>query len=412
MSAAASDEILTGHTGPWWNILWSGLGANVAGPEVTTAYNKKIHWLRTITRAWDGRFIGMLAWGVNPKQGKLCDSATYLMNYCAGRRAIHITGKDMDKSLWLNGQDATDSPEIGTIGESQKDQASLLKLLGSPLPRVRVRAAELLATLDVNVTDQLVKLLAEGDRNQRIGAIHAIGNLQITSAAESLVAIVGDAKDDVWVRQLAARKLANMEQAKPYGAELLNVILADKPYDTFGNLDRDLGVALVKILGPDPYALNLDKDLFYQCVNKLLDHKNMVARGAGMDLIKNIQMDDLPRMIDQIVKIIEDKDRSYIAYAGNGRMQGLEILNRLNIKEVIDLTISTINERTGRAGPRIRSRIRLLKTFGAEAQYAIPKIKEALGSKADEIIKVIEASETPRKMISVEQVKQVAAKKE
>ena len=410
-SATASDEILTGHTGPWWNILWSGLGANVAGPEVTTAYNKKIHWLRTITRAWDGRFVGMLAWGVNPKPGKLCDTATYLMNYSAGRRAIHITGKGMDKSLWLTGQAALDSPTAGTIGKSQQDANSLLTLLGSPFPRVRLRAAQHLAILDVDVTDPVMKLLAEGNQNQRIGAIHAIGNLKITSAAGALVAIVKNDKDNVWVRQLAAKKLADMEEAKPYGPELLKVIIADKPYDPFGNLDRDLGVALVKILGPDPYALNLDKDLFYQCVHKLLDHKNMVGRGAGMALIKNIPMEDLPRMVDKIVYIIEDKDRSYIAYAGHGRKEGLDILNRHNIKEVIDLTVNTIKEPTGRAGPRIRSRTALLKTFGAEAKYIIPQLRELLGKQADEIIKIIEASETPRKMISVEEVKKAGTKK-
>jgi hypothetical protein len=412
MSAAASDEILTGHTGPWWNILWSGLGANVAGPEVTAAYNKKIHWLRTITRAWDGRFVGMLAWGVSLKPGKLCDTGAYLMNYSAGRRAIHITGKGMDKSLWLTGQAAIDSPEVGTIGKSQQNTASLLTLLGSPLPRVRLRAAERLAILDADVTDQVMKLLVEGNSNQRIGAIHAIGHLKITTAAGALVAIVRNDKDDVWVRQLAVKMLADMEDAKPYGPELLKVLIADKTYDPMGNLDRDLGVALVKILGPDPYALNLDKDIFYKCVTKLLNHKHMWARGAGMALIKNLPMDDLPRMIDQIVDIIEDKNRSYIAYAGHGRQEGLEILNRHNIKEVIDLTVSTINEPTGRVGPRVRSRTKLLKSFGAEAQYAIPQIKEALGKNADEIIKHIETSKTPRKMISIEQVKQSGAKKQ
>ncbi|MBT8037963.1 MAG: hypothetical protein KJO21_10510 [Verrucomicrobiae bacterium] len=406
MSAAAADEILTGHTGPWWNILWSGLGANVAGPEVTAAYNQKIHWLRTVTRSWDGRFLGMLAWGVSPKPGRLCDTSPYLMNYCAGRRAIHITGKGMDPSLWLTGQTANDSPEVGAIGESQRDADSLLTLLGSPLPRVRHRAAEHLAILDADVADQVMKLLAKGNHHQRIGAIHAIGQLKITEAAGALVAIVQNDKDHVWIRQLAAKKLAEMDEAKPHGPELIKVLIADKPYDPIGNLDRDLGVALVKILGPDPYALSLDKDLFYSGVTKLLHHKHMLARGAGMALIKNIPIDDLPRMIDQIVYIIEDKDRSYIAYAGRGRQEGLEILNRHNIKEVIDLTIKTINEPTGRRGPRVRARIQLLKTFGAEAIDAIPQIKEALGGDADEIITQIENSQTPRKMISIEEMKQ------
>ncbi len=118
-----------------------------------------------------------------------------------------------------------------------------------------------------------------------------------------------------------------------------------------------------------------------------------------------------PRMIDPIVDIIEDKDRSYISYPGNGRRQGLDILNRHNVKEVIDLTVNTIKEPTGRAGPRVRNRVKLLKTFGAEAKYIVPQLRELLGKQANKIIKIIEASETPRKMISVEEVKKAAAKK-
>ncbi|MDP6116045.1 MAG: hypothetical protein QF437_23910 [Planctomycetota bacterium] len=47
---------------------------------------------------------------------------------------------------------------------------------------------------------------------------------------------------------------------------------------------------------------------------------------------------------------------------------------------------------------------------GAEAKYLIPRIKEVLGNRADEIIKAIEASETPRKMIRLEDAKQAGLK--
>jgi hypothetical protein len=410
MAAAAEDEILTGHTGPWWNILWSGLGANVSGPEVAAAYNKKVHWLRTITRSWDGRFYGMLAWGVSPKPGKLCDTGTYLMNYCAGRRAIHITGKGMDKSLWLTGKAAANTTTDGTIGPDQQDVKSLLALLGSPLPRVRVRAAQLLAIQDANVGDQLMKLLAKGSREQRVGAVHAIGNLKIASAADELMAIIKNDKDDLWVRQLAVKILAGMKVGRQYGPELLRVLVADKPYDPLGSLDLYLGPALVTTLGPNPYALNLDKDVFYMGVAKLLDHKQSRARGAGMTLLKNIPMEDLPRIVDKMVYVIQDKDRSYTAYAGNGRQEGLETLYRLGIRESIEMTVNTIKEPTGRAGPRVRGRTRLLKTFGAEAKHIIPKLREVLGKNADEIIKIIEASQTTKKMISLEDVKKNGAK--
>ena len=350
MSAAATDEILTGHSGPWWNILWSGLGANVLGPEMAATYNRKIHWLRTVTRCWDGRHVGMLGWGSEPKPGKLSDTGSHLLNLCAGRRAIHITGKGMDESLWLTAEEAEEIIEAGTIGISS--EKALLGLLGSPFPPVRVRAAQQLARQDVDVTDEVMALLTKGTRDQRIGAIHAIQNLKVPSADDELMAIAKDEKDGLWVRQLAVKTLGEMEEAKQYAPELLKALIKDKPYDPYRELDLDLGSALVKLYEPDPYATDLDKDLFYQGVARLLDHKHASGRGAGMTLIRNLPMEDLPHMLDRMVCLIEDKDRTYTSYTGAGRQEALEILYRLGIKESMDYTVNTIKEPTGRGGPR------------------------------------------------------------
>ena len=75
------------------------------------------------------------------------------------------------------------------------------------------------------------------------------------------------------------------------------------------------------------------------------------------------------------------------------------------------MTAGTIKEPTGRVGPRVRGRVKLLKTFDANAKHAIPKIKEALGGQANEIVKSIEESTTTRKMISLEDAKQFGKKK-
>jgi hypothetical protein len=409
MSAAAADEILLGHTGPWFNIMWSGLGANMAGPEVAAAYNKTVHWLRTVTRSWDGRFFNMAAWGSNPKPGQLNSCGAFLLNYCTGRRAIRITGKGMDESIWLRGKAARDVVDAGVIGDASQDTGTLLALLGSPFPPVRVRAAQLLAIKDVDVTEQIMKLLATGTTAERCGALRAINDLKIADAGDELMAIVRDDGDEPWIRQLAVNSLAGMEGAQKHVAELLGLIIADKPYDGAGNLDRALGSAFNK-LAPDPYALGLDKDLLYSAAIKLLDDKHMWGRGTGMALLRNVPLEDFHLVADKIIYVIKDKDRTYTSYHGDGQRQaGLEILNRLNIKEAIDLTVGTIKEKVGRAGGRMRGRTRLLKTFGGEAKYAIPEIKKVLGKGADAIVKSIEESTTTRKMISLEDAKQVGA---
>jgi hypothetical protein len=199
-----------------------------------------------------------------------------------------------------------------------------------------------------------------------------------------------------------------MEKAKPYAPELLKMLVKDKPYDQpYRELDLSLGAALRTLYAPDPYATDLDKEMFYRGVAKLLDHKHKDGRAAGMALIKNIPMEDLPRIVDKMIYVIEDKDPGYTSYTGSGRQEAMEILYRLGIKESMDYTINTVNSSSGRPGPRLRARTRLLSTFGAEAKYLIPRIREVLGKGADPIIKQIEESKTERKMVPLDDVRKM-----
>lgn len=126
-----------------------------------------------------------------------------------------------------------------------------------------------------------------------------------------------------------------------------------------------------------------------------------------MSLLKNIPLEDLPRMVDMMVYLFEDKDKTYTFYPGSGRQEVLNILYRHGIKESMEYTVKTLKQ--GRNGQQ-RARMRLLKTFGGEAKYLIPRIKEILGKNADPIVKQIEESTTTRTMIPLEDVRKVGVR--
>ena len=408
MSAAAGKEILTGHTGPWFNILWSGIGANVSGPELTRAYNREMHWLRTVTRTWDSRFLQMIGWGCKVGDHSLGSSASTLLNLAVSRRQLRITGRNMDTSLWLDEAAARTIVGAGSVDYAAQDVAGLVKLLGHELPPVRLRASEMLAIKDARITDDVMALLADGNRNQRIGALHAISALRITSAVDTLMAIVRDTQDDLWIRQLAVRKLTVLDGARNHAPELLAMLAGDKDYDVQGRFDEDLGGALTTLTDSDPYTAGLDRDLLYIAVNKLLDHKRQWARGSGMNLIKHIPLDELYRVADKMVYVIKDSDRTYESYHGDGHRQaGLDILYGLNIDESLDLTVNTTNEKVGRPGGRGKHRKALMQTWGREATRVIPQIKEVLGGGAAGFVKIIEEAESGRKMISLEDARKM-----
>ncbi len=399
LSAASHGEITAGHTGPFFNYLWSGLGANVLGPEVWAAFEREVRWLRTMTRLWDGRFQYMEPRGNVFNYSDLSSTGANLLNMAAGRRALHITGKGMDSSLWLKGDQAAAAVDR-PYPDTEMSVDTLLLLLGHRLPPVRLEAAERLAEHQKELGHALQELLLTGTRDQRIGALHALRHSPVPGAADLLMPIIRDASEELWIREVAIGTLATLDTAKPFAAELLGMIASDQTKDPFRSLQLALGQALEKILPPSSHAHDVDRDVLYKAVLRLLEHPHMWARGAGMTLLANMPIEDLHRVAKSVLHVIRDEDPAYTAYQGDGpRQAGLDLLNRLNIEDVLALTIKTINEPTGRGGVRKLNRMRLIQSFGREAEPLIPLIQEALGKEADPLVEAIRSAPSTRQMI-------------
>ena len=403
MSAAGHQDVLTGHTGPFFNVMWSALGANVAGPETLAAFNSELHWLRTIARRWDGRCVPVVAWGAKPGREDIGSTASELLNACLGRRALYVTGKGADQSLWLDKKDARKAVDAWQF--DQDSRHSLLEALSSSLPPVRLHAAEMLAFNDDDVEAEVLTKLTDESRDTRIGALHAVRWLKLDNAREPVMNIIRDETEEVWVRVVATRALVKLKGAERHGEELLGLIVHEREGDPFGELDMGLGRALAA-MEVQPYQEDYDRDLFYKAVEDLLHHKHVYARQAGMNLIEDIPLEEFHRIADLILYIVEDKDRSYTSYHYDAQRQtGLEILYRLGIEESLGLTVGTIKEKLGRLGLRRRGRTKLMKEFGSEAKPLIPRIREVLGKDAEPIVESIENATESRKMISFEEAK-------
>jgi hypothetical protein len=411
MSAAGHRDVLTGHTGPFFNTMWSGLGANVAGPHVSTAFQDKLHWLRTISRTWNGRCVSIEARGAEPGDEGIGATGSELLNACLGRRAIWITGKDADRGLWLNQEDARQAVEAWKVDVSSAE--TLLMALGSPLPPVRLHAAEALAIQELPVEKDILLMLKHGNAYQKVGAVHAIRTLKLSSALDDLIGVMSDEEADLWLRICATRALPALRGGKKHNHTLLTLIVHDRPGDRFQDLDMALGQALVD-LQIEPFREKFDRELFYKAVAELLEHPHVYARQAGMSLLRKIPLEDFHQVADLIMKVVKDEDRThYTSYHYDAQRQtGLEIMYGLGISESIDLSVSTIKEPLGRFGLRRRNRIGLMETFGAEARHIIPQLREVLGADADPIVEKIDSSEQARKMIPFEAAKQIGRQQE
>ena len=418
MAAAASNTMELGHTGHYFNQLWTGLGADLAGPEVSAAFFKETRWLHTLNRTWDGNFT------YDDCEGKggvfsyrgLSDAGSHLLNYCLARHALCITGKQADPSLWLRGRAAADAIGLATLDINSKSDEELLGLFGHPMPKLRGEAIGILRSRKHALIGSIRKMLKEGTAQQRFSAIGYFADgcpdAQRALVREDLAAMLRDPQEELALRAAAADSLCWLGEAGyPYFEDILRLVLTGKPQDPLGKIDEQLGGSL-NALCKDPYAAGLvkNKELFYAVVFKLLDHKRASARIAGMKLIANIPLTDFHFVADKVEYIIADKDLTYHSYHNLGpKTESITLLAKLNIAGGIEFAFDTLEAEGGKAGFKLRMLMDVLPKYGANAQYALPKIKAINAGKFqkqwDAMVKEIEAATTTRKMMTFDEAK-------
>ncbi|MFT5409486.1 MAG: hypothetical protein ACI9NC_002209, partial [Verrucomicrobiales bacterium] len=416
MSAAAHNIMETGHTGHFFNQLWTGLGANIAGPETSAAFFEDTRWLHTLNRRWDGNFTYD---GCGYKQPiysyrGLSDTGSHLLNYCRGRRKLHITGKGSDPSIWLKGKQVASAIGLATLDVKALSDENLLKGFGHPMPKVRVEAIWTLRSRKHALMPSIKQMLTSGTGLERDSAIRYFGygcpKEQVLPVKDALVAIMRDEKDDIELRCTAAGALCWLgETAHPYFDDMLKLVLADKSDDPLGRIDAELGGRL-NSLANDPYSAGLvkDKQRFYAVAHKLLKHKRAKGRSAGAKLIANVPLEDFHYVGDQVKHIIDDQDLDYHSYHNLGpKTQSISILASLNIEGGIEAAFKTLEEENGKVGFKLRMLMAVLPKYGANAQYALPAIRKVNAGKFqrqwDAMVKQIESASGTRAMISLEE---------
>ena len=127
-------------------------------------------------------------------------------------------------------------------------------------------------------------------------------------------------------------------------------------------------------------------------------------------------IDDFHLVADQAVSIIKDKNRTFHSYHGLGPQTNvIEMLANLKIAGGIESAFKILESPGGKAGFKLRLLMSVLPKYGANAKYALPKIKATNAGKFqkqwDAMIKKIEATSGAKKMRPIEEAKRIGLKK-
>lgn len=367
MAVAATTEREMGHTGAFFNYLWSPLGAAAGGEEAAAAHFRGIRWMLDLSRRWDGKFEYDCLNGEGPNSGATYNdfrmSTAALLTYALPLRQLRITGKNHDSSRFLAFTDVNEATAVDGYNPVPRATSELISDLGNWSPMVQRRAAEQLAarSIDTATLNQITALANDPNGTSRIGACFTLGKISNNSTANAraatLAALLTDPENHV--RFMAAEAMRYL----PDSARLtqLNAILAAAastakpliPFDEEDPLQFAHGrLAMLLFYSGNAYGpkgviwgskINsptvIDRNLLYPAIRAVAANPVGQARSCLTETYRNLTAADVNALAGPIVESVRFGAPSDKMFNGGVRMGGLDALEKFDIAEGVPLSM-------------------------------------------------------------------------
>lgn len=419
--AADYDRLETGHASHFFNVIWSPLGANVAGPEVAREFHKRSDWLYTLYRSWDDQFT------YNGRNQKAINTnGALLLNYCTPRKVLHITGKNADPGLWASRAEAQVIMNLSQIDYGQLSVDQLIAGFGHEAPQVRRRVLWTLRKREGDFHGKLEKMIREGSDFQKETAIGFYGYKCPPEWAEPRMRMIAEVlknpRENPEVRAQAASALSRQPpHGQTYFEDILRFLLEDKAGDEYGMVDETLGSAL-NTISSTPFADGLveDKQLFYRAVRKLSHNPRQKARGDAMRLLSDMPVEDFQHVADVVKMVTLNRDPDFHSYHNpkSTLLPGGQVLARVGVEEGPEWALQVMHSPDGKHGFKTQAVTGVLRAYGAHAKDVVELIQQdekllkrlSRGRRVSRnwkaLIRAIESGESPSEAIPFEEAKQ------
>lgn len=385
--ASHGSERDTGHTGNFFNILWSLPGVALSGPQATGAWMQEFGaWYFDLARTHDGTFVHQGPPDArHDKYANWDCTGAYLLAYAHPLKKLYITGKAPPSIPQLDARSAADVVADGR-GWSNKyrnetydklDEKDLLKLLSRWSPIVRERAAMALGRKGANPNMELIQMLDSRDLETRYGACQALAHIKNPSP-EAVTALRKNLDHkDLWLRVEAAEALARIGEPAMSALPKLLTMLAKPPSgdDPRGMEQRYLSFAVFGRMLRN--SLNdVDKDLLRKAIAATLLNEDGRARSDVGRIYSKLSFDEIKPLLPAIEEAIKTPSPSGVMFASGIRLAGLDLLAKHRIKEGMPLCFEVMEIQKWGKAARIPRCLKALASYGGAAKPMLPKLRQ------------------------------------
>lgn len=376
-----------GHTGNFFNVLWSLPAVAQAGPVASGLWMQEFGaWYFDLARRPDGSFVHLGPPGTrHDKYARWDCTGAYLLAYAMPLKKIYLTGKRKSSIPQLNAAAAGSIIRDGR-GWSNKDRNSaydkldttqLIERLGNWSPIVRERAAMAMARGKNVPTAALVKMLGNASPEARYGACQALAMLK-GKAAEAVPALTKCLKqEDMWLRIEAAEALANIgKAAMPALPELLSILARQSTKaDPRGMEQRYLSFAVFGTMLRNSLD-GVDRNQLRTAIEAGLRNQDGRARGTVGRVYNQLSYEEIKPLLPAIHQAIVKPAPSGIMFASGIRLSGVELLAKHRIREGMDLCFQILDIDKWGKQDRIRRSLRALSQYGGAAKAVLPQLRQ------------------------------------
>ncbi len=380
-----------GHTGNFFNVLWSLPAVSLSGPHASGAWMEEFGgWYFDLARRADGTFVHLGP--PEEKNDSYADwdcTGAYLLAYALPLKKIYLTGKRPNIIPQI---DAAEASRLIADGRGwnnndrfsyydKLDQKELLERLSSWSPIVRERAAMAISRQQEKPVPALIELLQSSRLESRYGACQALAMLKKAAAPAVPELEKCLEEEDLWLRIEAAEALVGIgepaAQTIPRLLELLaEVDLANDPrgmqqrYFCFALFDSRDG-ALIRSLQ------EVDRESLFKAVRAGLLNEDGRARGSIGSVYKRLSKEDIEPLLPAIHQAVIEPAPSGIMFADQIRVEGISILASHHIEEGMQAGVDYIRSQNKWASEkRTPELLGYLLQYGSHMKPLIPELEK------------------------------------
>lgn len=370
MAAAAPSEREIGHTGAFFNYLWSPLGAAVGGEAAASLHFSRIRWMLDLNRRWDGKFDYDCLNGEGPNSGATYNefqmSTAALLAYALPLRQLHLTGRGHDPDLILSSTDLAEAASADVYSASGRSNSDLISDTGNWSPKTRRSAAIQLGVNKASVTTtQRNELHAIANNTTlpaqvRAGACDALGRIANSASATVLADLLTDSRK--YVRYAAAEALRYLPNSDRQ-SQLTKILTAAAtnarpvtPFDEEDPLHFDHGRLAMLLFysgnayGPKGILYNnitgVDRNLLYPAIRAVAANPVGQARSTLSSIYPMLSKADTIALASSVVDTVLEYAPSDRMFASGVRQAGFNLMWKYDVAEGVPAGMKYIREAT------------------------------------------------------------------